>query len=100
MKYKQLYTLCLRVPVFWQSKSQQSMTLLRSEAKWVALLEAVKEVMFMIQILESMRVSVKPPFMVRDDNVGAISMTGNVIATSCPKHKDITSMCLSMKRIA
>ena len=42
------------VPVFWQSKSQKSVSLSSSEAEYIALSEAVEEVMFVAQLLESM----------------------------------------------
>ena len=48
--------------------------MLSSEVKWVALSEAVKEVM--IQLLESI---------VRVDNIGAIFVAGNITTTSCTK---------------
>ena len=48
------------------------MTLFSQEAKWVALLEALKEVMFVIQLLRSIKFLVKLPVMVRVNNVGVI----------------------------
>ena len=47
--------------VSWWSKVKQSMMLSSSEAEWVALSEDAKEVMFMIQLLGSMKISVKLP---------------------------------------
>ena len=49
----------------------------------MALLEAVKEVIFMIQVLGSRNVSVRLLLTVIVDNVGTIFMAENVIATSC-----------------
>ena len=43
-----------------------------SNAEWVALSEAVKERMFVIQWLRCMKISVKLLFMVRVSNVGAV----------------------------
>ena len=62
-----IYVLC--VPVSWGSKYPISVALSSSEAEWVALSEAAKEVMFMIQLLGSMKISVKLPIMIRVDNV-------------------------------
>ena len=45
--------------------------------------------MFIIQILEFMKIPVKYPVMVRVDNVGTIFMAGNIITISCTKHMDI-----------
>ena len=36
------------VPVAWRSKGQRSVTLSSSEAEWIALSEAVKEIMFIL----------------------------------------------------
>ena len=48
--------------------------LLSSEAVWVALLKATKKGMFVIQLLRSMKVSVKCPIIIRVDNIRAILM--------------------------
>ena len=79
----------LDVPVSWQSKAKKSMTCLSSEAEWVALPEAVKEVMFMMQLLGITKISVKLPVMVRVDDVRVLFMTSNMTTTSCTKHVDI-----------
>ena len=77
------------VPISWRSKAQQSVTLSNSEAKWVALSELVKEVIFVSQLLTSMKIHVQHPIIVRVDNVGAIFMAQNVTTTSQTKHVDI-----------
>ena len=48
------------------------MNLSSSEAEWVALWEAAKEMMFAIQLFQSMKSSVKLPVVVRVFNVGTI----------------------------
>ena len=65
------------------------MSFFNSEAEYIALSEAVREVMFVIQLLGSMKILVKCPFMVRVDNVGAIFMARNITTTSHTKHMDI-----------
>ena len=77
------------VPISWRSKAQRSVTLSSSEAEWVALSEAVKEIMFVVQLLESMKIKVKLPVTVRVDNVGAIFMSKNISTSSRTKHVDI-----------
>ena len=58
--------------------------------RWsIALSEAVKEVMFVIQLLGSMKILVKYHVMVRVDNVGAIFMARNINTTCHTKHVDI-----------
>ena len=79
------------VPICWRSKAQRSVTLSSTEAEWVALSEAVKEVIFLIQLCNSMKIKIQLPVEVRVDNVGAIFMSKNVTTTSRTKHVDIRS---------
>jgi len=57
-------TFLLRVPIIWKSKSQKNMTLSSSKVEFVALLEAAKEIKFVVQVLESIGVRVKFPIIV------------------------------------
>ena len=68
---------------------QKSVLLLSPEAEYVALSDAVKEVMFMIQLQGSMKILVKYPLIARVDNVGAIFMASNITTTCHTKHIDI-----------
>ena len=77
------------VPVCWKSKAQRSVTLSSTEAEWVALSEAVKDIIFMLNLLGSMKIEVRLPVTVRVDNIGAIFMSQNVTTTSNTKHVDI-----------
>ena len=77
------------VPISWRSKAQHSVTLSSSEAEWVAASEAVKEVIFVLQLLQSMKIKVKLTIIVHVDNVGAIFMTNNVTNTSHTRNVDI-----------
>ena len=43
----------------------------------------------MVQLLESLKMSVELPIVVRVDNVGAIFMSKNISTTSRSKHVDI-----------
>ena len=74
------------VPIFWRSKSQGIVTLLSTEAKWYALSEAVKEVIFVVQLIKTMGIQVQIPVTVRVDNVGAVFMAKNITTTGCNKH--------------
>jgi hypothetical protein len=78
----------LGVPILWKSKSQRSVTLSSSEAEYFAMSEAVKEVRFIVMVLESLGIQVTTPIIVKVDNVGAIFMAENVSATSRTKHID------------
>ena len=56
---------------------------------YFALSEPVKEVMFVVQLLGSMKIVVKYPVMVRVNNMGAIFMASNITITCHTKHVDI-----------
>ena len=79
------------VPVAWRSKAQKSVTLSSSEAEFVSLSEAAKEVKFIVQDVESMEIKVKKPVTVRVDNIGAIYMAKDSKHHSVPS----TLMCVT-----
>ena len=58
--------LVLVVQVSWQSKFQKSASLLGSEAEYIALSDSVKKVMvmFVLQLLRSMKISFKLSIMI------------------------------------
>ena len=60
-----------------------------SKAEWIALSVAVKEVMFVIQLLGSMKILVKFPVIVKVDTLGVIFIASNITTMSCTKHADI-----------
>jgi hypothetical protein len=76
------------VPIVWRSKQQKSVALSSSEAEFVAASEAVKEIIFVLQVLESMNIKVKTPVTVRVDNMGAIFMTENSSSGTRTRHID------------
>ena len=77
------------VPIAWRSRAQKHVTLSTSEAEYVALSEVVKDIKFIIQLLESMDVKVNYPIIVRVDNVGAIYLANNKTTGDRTKHVDI-----------
>lgn len=77
------------VPICWKSSSQKSVTLSSCEAEWVALSEAVKDIIFIINLCDSMQIKIQLPVTVRVDNIGAIFMTQNVTTISRTKHVDV-----------
>ena len=80
------------VPVCWRSKAQMVVTLSSTEAEWYALSEVVKEVLFVVQLVESMEIQVQLPVIVRVDNVGAVFMAKNITTTGRIKHVDIRTL--------
>jgi hypothetical protein len=63
----------LGVPICWRSKGQNG-TLSSSEAEYMAMSEAVKEIRFIFYLLRDVGIPVKLPIMVRNDNIGAMFM--------------------------
>ncbi len=79
----------LGVPISWRSKQQKSVVLSSSEAEFVSLSEAAKEIKFVYQIMQSMGLKIKTPIIVRVDNVGAMFMAENVTTSQRTRHVDI-----------
>ena len=77
------------VPVSWKSRGQKCVTLSSTEAEFVALSEAAKEIKFVVQVLRSMKMQVKMPIVVRVDNVGAIGLSKNLSTSQRTKHIDV-----------
>jgi hypothetical protein len=67
----------MNVPVCWRSKSQKGVTLSSTEAEYVVMSEAVKEVKFTYYLLRDIGIEVKLPIIVKTDNVGAMFMAQN-----------------------
>ena len=79
------------VPICWKSKAQRCVTLSSCKAEWVALSESVKDIIFLVRLLESMKINVRLPVIVRVDNVGAIFLSENITTSNNTKHVDIRS---------
>jgi hypothetical protein len=62
----------LNTPICWRSKSQKGVTLLSTEAEYVAISEAVKELKFTYYLLSDLHIKVNLPIVVKTDNIGAI----------------------------
>jgi len=62
---------------------------LSSKAEFVALPKAVKEIKFVVQVMQSIGISVKVPIIVRVNNIRAIFMLQNLMMSQRTKHIDI-----------
>ena len=60
------------VPIMWRSKQQASVSLSSTEAEYVAISEAAKEILFVLSVLKSMGIPIVSPVEVWVDNMGAI----------------------------
>ena len=77
------------IPIAWRSKGMKSVVLSTTEAEYMALSEVVKELKFIVQLLETMNIKVVLPITVYVDNVGAIWLSNNRTTSDRTKHIDI-----------
>ena len=77
------------IPIAWRSKGMKSVVLSTTEAEYMALSEVVKELKFIVQLLQTMNIEVELPITVYVDNVGAIWLSNNRTTSDRTKHIDI-----------
>jgi hypothetical protein len=76
--------------VCWFSRTQKCVTLSTSEAEYVALGDAVKELLFLRQVWRFMIPGKGMPcFPVFEDNQGALQLSKNPVSNSNSKHIDV-----------
>jgi hypothetical protein len=78
----------LDIPVCWRSKSQKGVTLSSTDAEYVAISEAVKEVNFIYYLLYDFHIKVNLPIIIKTDNIGAIFMAKNSSTGVRTRHVD------------
>ena len=64
----------------------RSVVLSSTKAEYIALSEVVKELKFIVQLLETMKIQVEFPITVFVDNVGAIWLSNNQTTSERTKH--------------
>ena len=77
------------IPIAWRSKGIKSVVLSTREAEYMALSEVVKELKFIVQVLQTMNIEVELPITVYVDNVGAIWLSNHRTTSDRTKHIDI-----------
>ena len=77
------------IPIAWRNKGMKSVVLSTTEAEYMALSEVVKELKFIVQLLQTMNIEVELPITVHVDNVGAIWLSNNRTTSDRTKHIDI-----------
>ena len=77
------------IPIAWRSKGMKSVVLSTTEAEYMALSEVVKELKFIVQLLQTMNIEVELPITVYVDNVGAIWLSNNRATSDRTKHINI-----------
>ena len=78
-----------RIPIAWGRKGMKSVVLSTTEAEYMGLSEIVKELKFIVQLLQTMYIEVELPITVYVDNVGAIWLSNNRTSCDRTKHNDI-----------
>ena len=76
------------ITIAWRSKGMKSVVLSTTEAEYMALSEVVKELKFIVQLLQTMNIEVELPTTVHVDNVGAIWLSNNRTTSDRTKHID------------
>jgi hypothetical protein len=78
----------LNVLICWRSKSQKGVTLLSTEAEYLAISKADKELKFIYYLSCDLHIKVDLPIVVKTDNIGAIFMSENALTDFCTRHMD------------
>lgn len=76
-------------PVSWKSKLQVITALSSCEAEYVALTEAVKEILWLVQHFGALGIKLEVPIFVFGDNTAAIALAKNPVFHQRSKHIDI-----------
>ena len=79
----------------WILKSQHTIMLSSAEAGRILASKAVKEVIFVLQLLQSMIIKVKLPIIVYMDNIVAVFMASNKSTSYCIKYVHIHTKYVS-----
>ena len=74
------------IPIMWRSKQASIVAQSSTEAEYISLSELAKKILFVVQILTSLGISVKTPITVRVDNMGAIFLAANANSSSRTRH--------------
>ena len=77
------------IRIDWRRKGMKSVVLSTTEAEYMASSEVVKELKFIVQLLQTMNITVELPITVHVDNVGAIWLSNNRNTGDRTKHIDI-----------
>ena len=77
------------VPIAWRSKRMRSVVQSTAEAEYIALSEVVKELKFITQLLETMKIQVEIPITVYVDNDRAVWLSNKQTTSERTKHVHI-----------
>lgn len=75
-------------PISWTARKQQCVTLSSTEAEYVALSEASRELLWLLKLMNDVGEDVAKPIIVREDNQSCIAMLRSEGGNSRTKHID------------
>jgi hypothetical protein len=75
-------------PICWRSKMQSIVALSSCEAEYIALVECIKEILWLLQHLKALGISVDSPVVIGIDNQAAIALAKNPVLHEKTKHID------------
>ena len=82
--------LCGKSLISWMSRTQRCVTLSSTEAEYVAIADAVKDAMFVRDVLEFLVPERKRTCItVSEDNAGAICLANNPLSSARSRHIDV-----------
>ena len=76
------------MPISWRSKSGKSVTLSSAEAEYYGISELAKEILFVRQLLNHMKIKIEYPMIIETDNVGAMYLSNNYATSQRTHHID------------
>jgi len=75
--------------ISWKSKKQQTTTLSSTEAENVAMTHCTTELLFIRNLMKEMRIIIKLPMVIHEDNSGAMFLANNHSMGQRTKHIDV-----------
>ena len=76
-------------PISWKSKRQSVVAISSTEAEYIALAQAVQEVIWLRQLLKDLGHEIKTPTIIYEDNQACINLANNPVAHGRTKHIDV-----------
>lgn len=75
--------------ICWNSKKQNSVAASSTEAEYMALFEATREALWLKSLTEGLKLELRNPIIIHEDNQGCISIANNQTCHKRSKHIDI-----------
>ncbi len=83
----------------WRSKGQKSVSLLSTEAEYMAISEVAMEVLYIVGVLKFLVVKLQYPIKVKVDNIRAVYLAKNATTGNQTKHSDTRYYFVLCKKV-